>query len=409
LETNKAFPGAKLYYGYIMVIASTLILVGALGIHYAFGVFFKPLIADFHWSRAVTSGAVSLSFILQGFSSIGLGALNDKLGPRITLSLSGVILGMGYLLMSQVHHLWQLYLFYGVMVGCGLGGIFVPVTSSVAHWFGVRRNSMTGIVVAGIGIGTLIAPIVANWLISLYDWRRSYLILGIAVLIIVITAAQFLKGKPKFGEMPAGEVFAAHTPAKGLLFKEALYTSRFWIAFAIFVCFGICLYVVLVHIVPFATDNKISAVSAAGIISAIGGVSILGKVVFGRIGDKIGNRNLYLVGFSLMTAAFLWLLTARDIWMMYIFAVIFGLAYAACAVCQSPVVAALFGLKSHGVILGALNCAYNIGAAIGPAAAGFLFDVQGDYHWAFLISAVVAVMGLILALVLKPSQFIYRL
>jgi MFS family permease len=81
--------------------------------------------------------------------------------------------------MSQVNSLWQLYLFYGVIVGAGLGGIFVPLNSTVARWFGASRNSMTGIVVSGIGIGTMIAPLVANSLIRRYDWRVSYLILGV--------------------------------------------------------------------------------------------------------------------------------------------------------------------------------------------------------------------------------------
>jgi MFS family permease len=381
-----------------------LILVWALGIHYAFGVFFKPLIADFGWSRAVTSGAVSLSFVVQGLSSIALGAFNDRSGPRWVLSLSGLILGSGYMLMSQVNSLWQLYLFYGIFIGAGLGGIFVPLTSTVARWFIARRSAMTGITVAGIGIGTLIAPVVANWLIANYDWRRSYLMLGIAVLVIVIASAQFLRPRPRFGEMPASETAASTPDTGGISLKEALRTGQFWIGLGIFICFGICLYVILVHIVPFATDLHISGASAAGVLSAIGAVSIVGKVIFGKIGDKIGCRSLYLICFTLMTISLLWLVSADAAWKLYSFAVVFGFAYAGCAVAHSPVVAWLFGLRAHGIILGALNLGYTVGGAVGPLVTGYIFDVKHSYSLAFLISAGIAGAGLIFALALRPTK-----
>jgi MFS family permease len=379
-------------------------MIGALGLHYAFGVFFKPLIEDFGWSRAVTSGAVSLSFIIQGASSILLGALNDRSGPRLVLSLSGFILGAGYILMSQVNSVWQIYLFYGVFVGAGLGGIFVPLNSTVARWFSKRRSAMTGIVVAGIGIGTLFAPLAANWLISLFDWRISYQILGAVVFVVVIAAAQFLKSAPAPGQMPLSEVSASETGISGLFFKEALRTFRFWMVFGLAVCFGTCLYVVLVHIVPFATDLGIPSTGAAGLLSAIGGTSIAGKVIFGRLGDKIGSRNVMIISFIIMLAAFLILLPARSIWVLYIFAIIFGLAYAGLAVTQSPVLAVLFGLRAHGALLGVVNFGFTAGAAIGPTMAGYIFDTTHSYRLAFIISAVISVFGLLFSLALKTAR-----
>jgi len=268
---------------------------------------------------------------------------------------------------------------------------------------------MTGIVISGIGIGTLIAPLVANIIISSYDWRRSYLILGLAALVIIVTAAQFMRPHPKnSSEMPKSEktVKGLIRNTEGFLFAEAIRTRQFWVTFTMIVCFGICTYVILVHIVPFATDLEISSSAAAGILSAIGGASILGKVVFGRMGDKIGNRNVYIICFVLMALSLLWLLVANSSWMLYIFAVVFALAYAGCGVSLSPITAYLFGLKRHGAILGALNFGYNLGAAIGPTAAGYLFDIQGNYHSAFFISAAIAIMGLILALVLKPDGYL---
>ena len=135
-----------------------------------------------------------------------MGRLNDKLGPRLVMTICGIFLGLGVLLMSQVGGVWQLYLFYGVIIGIGMGGAFVALLSTVARWFVKRRGMMTGIVIAGVGLGQFIVPPIANWLISIYDWRMSYVILGSVVLVIGVLAAQFLRRDPaKMGLVPHGE------------------------------------------------------------------------------------------------------------------------------------------------------------------------------------------------------------
>src|SRR6185436_7694842 len=127
-------------------------------------------------------------------------------GPRMVLTICGVLIGCGYLLMSQVTAVWHLYLFYGVIVGAGLGGTFVPLTSTTARWFVARRGIMTGIVTAGIGVGTFVGPPVASWLITIYSWRTSYIILGSIVLVGTASAAQFLRRDPaQMGTRPYGE------------------------------------------------------------------------------------------------------------------------------------------------------------------------------------------------------------
>lgn len=404
MEVRKPQPYPRAYYGYVVVAAATLILVVALGVHYAFGVFFKPLSSEMGWSRAVTSGAVSLSWIFQGLSCIFMGELNDRRGPRVVLTLCGFVLGLGYLLTSQVNSLWQLYLFYGVIAGTGLGGIYVPLVSTVARWFVARRSAMTGIVVAGIGIGTLIVPQVANFLISAYSWRVTYLILGGVVLASVVLLAQLLRKPAEKELMPYVEKADQEMHVAGVTFKEALRTRQFWMTLGLFVCFAICLYVILVHIVPLANDLGIASAASAGILSAIGGVSILGKVIFGNIGDKIGSRNVYIICFIMMAASLLGLVPAREMWMLYLFAVVFGFAYAGCSAAQSPLVASLFGLKAHGVIFGAINAGFTFGAAIGPIMAGYIFDISNSYLWALLISAAIAIVGLLFTLAIKPVR-----
>lgn len=398
----------RVFYGYVVVAASSLIMVVAFGVHYAFGVFLKPMLTEFDWTRAMTSGAFSLSWIVQGISSIIMGKLNDKYGTRLVLTLCGFLLGAGYLLMSRMGTIWQFYIFYGLIVGSGLGGMYVPLVSTVARWFISRRNLMTGITIAGIGIGTLFGPIVANQLITVYDWNISYLILGSIVFTVIIVAAQFLKRDPSqtrqvpFNNEAEKQVINAATDEFSL--RKTLHTNQFWLVFGLFFCFGFCLFAIMVHLPAHATDLGIPASTAATFLSAIGGASIAGKVLLGNIGDRIGNKRVYIICFILMSTSLLWLVFVRSIWGLYLFAIAFGFAYGGSATSQSPLVASLFGVKSHGLIMGAVNNGFTIGCTVGPIVAGYIFDVSLSYRLAFLVSIAFGILGLVFTLALQPIE-----
>ncbi len=395
------------FYGYIVVIAASFIMVVVYGVHYAFGIFFKPVLAEFGWTRALTSGAFSLSWFVHGFLGIILGGLNDRLGPRIVLTICGVLFGLGYVLMSQVGAVWQLYLFYGVIIGTGLGGVYVPLTSTITRWFVARRGIMTGIVAAGIGVGTLIAPPIANWLITTYDWRMSYSILGIVVLAVVVTSAQFLRRDPTImGQKPYGQHEVTEQEGKtgtgSLSLREALCTGQFWLAFTMFFCFGFGMYAIILHIAPHATDLGISATSAANILAAIGAASIIGKIILGHVCDRSGSKQVYIISFILLSASLFWLVVAEEMWMLYLFVLVFGLAYGGLATAQPPMIAWLFGTRSHGLIYGVCANGFTFGGTIGPIIAGYVFDVTGSYQSAFILCAVIGIIGLILTAVLRP-------
>jgi len=384
-------------------------MAATFGTYFAFGVFFKPVLTEFGWTRALTSGAFSLSMIMHGVMGIVMGILNDRLGPRIVLSLCGFLIGLGYLLMSQISTISQLYLFYGVIVGTGLGGAWVPLLSTVARWFVNRRNMMTGIVVAGSGIGTLISPPVANWLISTYDWRAAYTILGSVILVIVISAAQFLKRDPaRMGQIPYGgneEVKQEPgTETRGFTLREAACTRQFWVSFVMLFCFGFCLFTITVHIVPHATDMNISPATAAIILAAMGGAGIAGNLVMGGAADRIGNRQIFIIGFIMMSICLFYLTQITEVLMLYLFVIVFGFAHGGMGPSESPLVAGLFGLSSHGLIFGIISFGFTIGASVGPLLTGYLFDVRGSYQTAFLTCACLTIVGLVLAILLTPIK-----
>jgi MFS family permease len=396
----------KLFYGYIVVAAALLITIIAHGAQYTFGIFFKPLLAQFGWTSAATSGAFSLYLVLWGFLSIFVGRLNDKFGPRLVVTVCGFFLGLGYLLMSQIGAIWQLYLFYGVIIAVGMSGAWVVLISTIPRWFVKRRGMMTGVVTSGSGIGTILLSPVASQLIADYGWSRSYIIVGAGVLVLLMFAAQFLRRDPQqTGQLPyGGEVARAESPnypCGGFFFREAVGTGPFWMVCAIFFCFGFDLYTIMVHIVPHAIELEISPISAASIIAVIGGVNAAGRIGIGSIADRIGNKRCLIISFILMVAALLWVMAAREMWMFYLFAAIFGIGYGGLAALMSPVPAELFGLQSLGAVVGAVVCSFTIGGAIGPVLAGRIFDLTGSYSLAFWACTAAGVAGIILSALLK--------
>lgn len=397
---------SRRFYGYTVIIAASCIMVAAFGTRFAFGVFFQPILTEFAWTRAMTSGAFSISTLMEGLLGIVMGGLNDRFGPRVVLTLCGIFLGLGYFLMSRTTTLWQLYLFYGLLIGTGMGGIWVPLVSTVARWFIKRRSMMTGIAATGIGIGTLIAPPVSNWLITHYDWRVSYIMLGSLVLVVVVLSAQLLRRDPaKMGQLPYGENNGSERESLlatgGFSLREAVHTGQFWVVCAMFFCYGFFFFAVMVHVAPHAIDLGFSATNAANILATIGGLVIIGRVILGNIADRIGNRQIYTIGFILMSAALFWLVPSTNMWMLYLFAAALGVGHGGMGATGSPLVAGLFGLRSHGLIFGVMVLSYTIGGAFGPSLVGYIFDVTGGYQIAFLVCAIIGVIGLALTILLK--------
>lgn len=398
---------SNFFSSYAVVIAAFLIMMVSWGIYYSFGIFLKPILHEFGWTRAMISGAFSFSWLVAGFVGIFMGWLTDRYGPRLVLSVCGILAGVGYLLMAQISFFWQLYLFYGVLIGAGTS-TFTPLMSTIARLYVERRTIMTGIVTVGIGIGSLIVPPLANQIILDYDWRASFIALGIITLVVFILSAQFLKrNSAKVEQSVGGGRIHKEAPAPDVTvftFRDAVVTRQFWIMFATLFCMGFSVLTAQVHIVPYATDINISATTAAGILATIGGSSIIGRVVLGGVGDRFGNKRAFIIGFILMALPMFCLVFAREIWMLYLIAFVFGIGYGDLVASESPLVASVFGLKSMGLIFGFLSNAFSLGAAVGPVVAGYIFDVTASYQTAFILTTVVGIIGLILIITLSPLK-----
>jgi MFS family permease len=403
---DKAQKG-KYPYSYFIAAACFGIQAVGIGTYVSYGVLFNPLISEFGWSRASIAGASSMAFLLGGFLSIAVGRLNDRIGPRKLMTVTGVFFGLGYLLMSRLDAIWQLYLFFGVVFGIGLSSIDVIALTTIARWFVKKRGIVTGIVKVGTGAGQMIIPFLVSILITGYGWRDSCVIIGVAVLVILVAIAQVLRRDP--GLMGLSPDWGAEEPAdkpdlasEDLSRREALRTWQFWTICAVNLSIVFCLMIVVVHIVPFAQDINVSATRAAGVLSTIGGVSMAGRFMTGLSIDRIGSKIVMIFSFILLIIGLLWLQIAKELWMLYLFAMIYGTAHGAFFTAISPMVAEFFGIKAHGALFGIVVFSGTFGGALGPFLAGYIFDITAGYSLAIWICTLMSALGFMLVALLKP-------
>jgi MFS family permease len=398
----------RYFHGYNIVAAGFTIQAVCIGAMFAYGVFFKELQTEFGWSRATISGASSLAFLMMGAGGILAGRLNDRIGPRVLIVASAGFLGLGYTLMSRMQFPWQLYLMYGVVAGIGFSTHDVITLSTVARWFVKRRGVMSGIVKVGTGFGQLLGPMIASLLLSIFGWRNATLIIGTVSLVVLVAAAQAMRRDPRgMGLLPDGVSDmaggrAAVAEEQGVSLKEAARMKQFWIICLAEFTVLCCLLTVVVHIVPYARDFGLAPVYAAGVLSTIGGVSILGRIVMGASSDRIGGRRALIICFVVLFCSFVWLQFATEVWMLFLFAVVYGFAHGGFFTVVSPMVAEFFGTGSHGLLFGIILFSGTLGGAVGPLMAGWTFDVTGSYRMVFLVLSGLILIGLGLMIVLRP-------
>lgn len=400
----------KLYYGYIIASSAFFIQMLGLGSYITYGVFFNSFLTEFAWSRAMISGASSLFFFMCGLLGILAGRLVDKIGPRIVMTGCGIFLGSGYMLMSQIQSVWQLYLFYGLIVAIGNSAIDVGTLSTIARWFTRIRGTMTGTIKVGAGVGMLLMPLVTNWLISSYGWRTSYIIIGGVLLVFLVVASQFLRRDPsKIGLLPDGDKrtnISKFSPEEGgVSLQKAVQTRQFWMLCVMWLSFGFCLQTVMIHSAPYAVDIGASPSTAASILSIIGGVSIAGRFIMGGASDKIGNKRAYIICFSCLTIAFISILIIHESWVLYLFAVAYAFGHGGLWSLLSPIIAELFGIASHGAIFGLVYFVSTIGGTIGPILAGYIFDITGGYQIVFSTCLIFSIIAVILSACLTPTTY----
>jgi MFS family permease len=312
------------------------------------------------------------------------------------------------------------------MAGFGLSVAFAPLVATASRWFLANRGLAIGVVVAGIGMGTVVMSPLARYLIATYEWSSSYIIIGLLAWIIIIPGALLLRRSPEeSGLLPLGKAEAmagaeenVNTVKKGaslsseragFSLKEAVHTRAFWILLAIIIFWSVCVQMIMIHIYPHATDLGITEAVAANFLVVIGFSSIIGRLAMGAVSDRLGGKLTLGLCLVLQALAMFWLLRATDIWMLHLFAAAFGFAYGGCVPLLPVIAGEFYELKSIGAIVGVQMLGVAVGGAIGPVLGGRVWDVTGSYFFAFVGGGICIILALILlAFMRAPTKIRHR-
>jgi MFS family permease len=405
---------ARFSYGWVIVIASLVLLVGSFGTQLCFGVFLKPLIAEFGWTRAAASGTMSLAMGVSGLIGVAMGRLTDRFDVRIAIAIAAALGTICYMFLARMHSLWEFYLYFGLGGGICIGSTYAPVAAIVSKWFQQRRALALGIALMGIGVGQMTLSPLAAHLIEGPGWRTTYMVLGIIILVCALPALVLLGRIPPQAAAPdqtgsgdrpptsdtarcsasAPTDMGALSPTEGMTVRQAARTAPFWMIMITGVAIAAGSYIVAAHVVSAATDAGIAGTAAALILTVNSVAGILGTVGGAWwLAERLGHRRALMILCAGQAIALFLLALASSLWAFYVTSAFLGFFFAASTPVRQAMVPPLFGLKSVGAVLGFAYLAWSIGAVVGPYLGGLIHDLTQSYDLAFILAGTLLFVG----------------
>jgi MFS family permease len=376
------------------------------GLHGTFGVFFVAMVSAFGWSRAATAGAISLAIIFEGACLPFAGALTDRIGGRKTLMLGGLVLAVGLGLASTISSIWHFYFWVGIVSAFGIALIgMVPHVAILSREFPQRRGTALGIAWAGGGIGIVLLVPLAQLLIDKWGWSIAYIGVATVTALLVIPPVQlFLPRLSAMNSEPTKSAIAksaaGHNETDWTV-RRALTNPAFWLLFIARTLASMGNQVIVTHQVAHAVDVGYSTVFAASIFGLMGVISIGGRILFGYLAD-IMNRQMVFTWVQVISAvgifALLMLHDTTRPWLLYTYAVCYGLGQGSRALVLSAISADIFHGKHFGAIFGYFTFSIGLGGAIGAWLGGFLFDLNHSYKIAFWVSLACLIISVFIVL-----------
>lgn len=404
----------KFFYGWWVTLAFSVMVFLSSGIRFTVGPFLKPVVDELDIDRGSFSLVISLSLFLFGAFMPVVGRLVDRVGSRPVVIGGSLLLAAALIGTGRATALWQLFLFYGVLVALGLSTIGQVVSSAVVtRWFVKRRGAAVGVLSGASMAGmSFLVPLVM-WLILAYGWRHAYALLGLSTLLVVLPLALWVvRDSPEeMGVYPDGQTRAGwevgksdETPAERTKLGDALQARSFWqITGGLFTC-GFSMSLLSAHGVPMLTDHGFHPMVAASAFGSLGGASIIGSVILGVLSDRFGRTPVLSLIYLLRALAFTMLFLVRDPLMLIVVAAIGGFGMAGSMGMSSALTGDLFGRFSVGSIFGVIFLSHQTGAALGSWLAGFLFDLTGGYGAAFTVACALLLVGATLSITIDERR-----
>ena len=281
-------------YRWTIVGIGALMTCVALGAMFSLAIFLDPLSRDTGWSRAGVSAAMTINFLVMGAGAFGWGALSDRYGTRVVVSIGALLLGLALVLASRAQSLLQFQLAYGILVGLAASTFFAPMIALTTAWFDTQRSLAVSLVSAGMGVAPMTISPLARWLITAYDWRTAMFVIGVMAWALLIPAAIFVRQPPvsarhaaASGPVPDGAISAV---------AEALRSRQFIVLSLVFFLCCAAHSGPIFHMVSYAMSCGIAPMAAVSIYSVEGLAGLGGRLLLGVAGDRYGAKRVLIIG-----------------------------------------------------------------------------------------------------------------
>ena len=381
----------------------------ALGAVYAWSVFRVPLAKQFGWSISEVTLTFTISIFVLGIAAFFGGLWLNRKGPRIVALTGGFLYGTGVFLASfSDHKLWWLYLSYGVIGGIGLGFSYIVPVAVLVKWFPDRRGLITGIAVGGFGAGALVTAPVATRLIQSVGVLPTFAYLGIAFLVVTVTASYFMQNPP-VGWKPKGGVptssQASQRSGRDYTLGQALRTWQWWALWLLLflnTCAGIS--VISQESPLFQELVRVGAATAAGMVGVASIGNALGRVFWAWASDSITRRATFVVMFLGQAVLFWALPSISSAGVLTIVAFIVLMCYGGGFGTMPAFAADYFGSRNVGPIYGLMLTAWGFASAFGPLLIAYMRQATGEYRGALHVIAGVMAVSVVLPLLVSPPR-----
>jgi MFS family permease len=372
------------------------LMVGACAVMVAMGfgainnisVFLMPLGMEFHWPRADLSLAYAVATLGTGVGGIVMGHFADRMPIRRVVLCGAFAPGIAFMLLSQLHSTTELYLYHALLGLLGLGAIMAPLNSLAALWMPRRPGLAIGVVSAGGAFGQGVMPFLGRQLVMALDWRHAYLVLGMLSLAIMVPLALWIRNPPRAVALGPEPAQAARRSAAQPSWLLA------WLCVAVLFC-CVCMATPIVHVAALGSDRGLGGSESAGLLAVMMVCGMAGRLVFGRLADRVGNLQSYMVasaGQTALTVLFPLMQTGSG---LYLLSAAFGLVFSGamtsfilCAREYSPP-------QRTGLSIGLVMFFGWFGMAVGAWQGGLFFDLCGSYGPSFANASLGGVANLL--------------
>jgi len=362
---------------------------------FTFGVFLKPVTDDLGISRGDLSAALGVSAWLTALAGLIVGWLIDRWNAR-WIMLPGILLFALSIASFGLMQAQPLALIFLIFSTAGfIGGVQTPIpyAAVVSRWFDRQRGLALGLTTAGVGLGVVLIPQLAAFLIGRFGWREAYFGLAIAVVALAWVPVAIFVREPRL----PGVTGAGHTAeVPGIDAWSALKTWNFWALSIAFFLGVLAINGTIVHIVALLTDRGIALQLATAALSAAGIAIIIGRIVCGWCLDRYWGPYVAACFFILPMLGIALLGSGWAYAVPLIGAALCGAGIGAEIDLMAFFISRYFGLKSYGKVYGLMFILFNFGTGGGPALSGKAFDIFHSYSQIFIVYEVALAVTCIL-------------